>query len=103
MDNLVVKKLTDEDIEMMRKKYTFEEDKDVTVTRLFYTLKSTRAFFYNLADMTYVKDESGEEYVKCRFEYENSPITAEIVNINVTADSCVALISDVLSGLRDYI
>lgn len=100
MDNLVIAELTPEDLEEMRKR-EFHEDQAETVARLFDTLKTTRAFHNILTDMTYEERDNGDETVTCFFKYSSGSVDS--VRINVTADSCVALIQDVWKRLYEMI
>ena len=99
--NLTVKEVTPEELEQISKEYTFEESKEETVAKMFEMLKTTRAFYYHLTKMTYEEHDNGDETVTCFFKYKHSP--SETVVINVTADSCAALISDVWKRLYEMI
>jgi len=100
MDNLIIRELTPEDLAEMERNI-FHEDKAETVARLFDTLKTTRAFHNILTDMTYEERDNGDETVTCFFKYSSG--SADSVRINVTADSCVALIQDVWKRLYEMI
>ena len=99
--NLVIKEVTPEELEQISKEYTFEENKEETVAKMFEMLKTTRAFYYHLTGMTYKKHENGDESVECFFKYRSGH--EETISINVTADSCVALIQDVWKCLYKMI
>ena len=99
MDNFKIIPLTDEDLEKMSKD-VYEENKKFCTEMLAITLKSTRAFHNKLTHMEYV-DDDGYEYVLCEFCYYDG--MKEQCRINVTADSCIALIKDVFTKLYyDY-
>ena len=76
-----------------------EENKELVVARLLDTLKVCRAY-QNIVDMKYVEEPNGDEkvvvYVCYRNEYK------ETLNINVTADSNMAIIKDVYDYLYSY-
>ena len=91
--NLIIKEVTPEELEQMAKKYTFRESKEETVQKMFEMLKTTTSFYYNLTGMTYKKHDNGDESVECFFEYSDG--STETVSVNVTADSCTAIIQDV--------
>ena len=99
--NLIIKEVTPEELEQISKEYTFEESKEETVQKMFEMLKTTRAFHYNLESMTYKKHSNGDESVECFFKYRSGH--EETISINVTADSCAALISDVWKRLYEMI
>ena len=102
MDNLTITKITHKQLEEMSKYYSgFEESKMETVERLFETLKSTRAFYFILDNMTYEKRSDGNESVECFFKYRDG--STETISINVTCDSCAALIQDVWKTLYKLI
>lgn len=69
------------------------ENKRECVARLFETVKCSRSF-QNLTRMEYKEEENGDESVLLYFG-ENR----EVVRVNVTADSCIALIKDVMETL----
>ena len=100
MGNLIIKEITPEELAEMQKR-VYHEDKAETVARLFDTLKTTRAFHNILTDMTYEMTDNGDEAVICFFKYSSG--SADSVRINVTADSCVALIQDVWKRLYEMI
>ena len=100
MDNLTIVQMTDDELEKLPKD-TYEENKDFCTDMLFLTLKQTRAFHNTLTHMKYVNND-GYEYVLCEFRHYDG--MEERCRINVTADSCVALIHDVFTKLyRDYV
>lgn len=68
------------------------ENKFETTYLLLKTLQSTRQF-EDLRSLTYIIRDDNEEIVQATFQngYE--------VDVCVTADSCAALIKDVLAGL----
>lgn len=102
MDNLIIMEVTKEELDEMCKEYkAFQEDKAETVRTLFETLKTTRAFHNILTEMTYHKHVNGDESVTCFFKYSSGSV--ESVHINVTADSCSALIQDVWKRLYEMI
>lgn len=77
----------------------FIENKKEVVARLMDTFRTCSAY-QNIVDMEYVADENGDEkvvvYVCYRNEYK------ETLNINVTADSNMAIIKDVNDYLYRY-
>ena len=77
----------------------FIENKKEVVARLMDTFRTCSAY-QNIVDMEYVEDEYGNEkvvvYVCYRNEYK------ETLNINVTADSNMAIIKDVNDYLYRY-
>lgn len=102
MDNLTIKEVTSDELEEMSKYYSgFEESKTETVERLFETLKSTRAFHFILDKMTYEQHSNGNESVECFFKYRDG--STETISVNVTCDSCAALIQDVWKTLYKLI
>lgn len=101
MDNLIIREVSKEELEEMARQEYFKEDKAETVRALFETLKTTRAFHNILTEMTYHKHVNGDESVTCFFKYSSGSV--ESVNINVTADSCSALIQDVWKRLYEMV
>lgn len=101
MDNLIIREVTPKELEQMAKEYDFKEDKEQTVLAMLVMLRTTRAFNRTLEDMTYVRHDNGDESVECLFKYRNG--RTETVSVNVTADSCIALISDVFKRLYEMI
>ena len=100
MSNLIIKEVTTEELDEMCRDYKeFHEDKSETVQKLFETLKTTRAFNRILVSMTYVEKPNGDESVECLFRYRTGE--EETVSINVTADSCIAVIQDVWKHLYE--
>lgn len=91
MSNLTIKEVTLEELDKMCRR-TYDEDKEQCVEQLFKLLKTTRSFHYSLTSMRYTSDEHGE-YVL--FDIEDVNGNVDIYKVNVTADSCVALIKDV--------
>lgn len=84
-----------------------EENKRLLVQKLFDTLKVCRAF-QDIDDMTYVDTPNGEKCVititkpLCNVntrQFENVTFRKEV---NVTADSCMAMIQDIWKFLYDY-
>lgn len=100
MDNLIITELTNEELKELSKNIIYEEDKEECTRILFLALKTTRAFHDRLVKMEYTKEEYGRETVWCYFKYSDG--STEKIPINVTADSCVALIHDVFSRLYKY-
>ena len=76
-----------------------EENKELVVEKLFNTLKVCRAY-QNITDMAYIAEPNGDEKVVVWVEYKNG--CKEILNINVTADSNMAIIKDVYDYLYSY-
>ena len=89
------------------------ENKRECVARLFETIKCSRSF-QNLTRMEYKEEENGDESVLLYFmnKYPVEPVdksrsvmrreavqNEEEVRVNVTADSCIALIKDVMETL----
>lgn len=89
------------------------EDKRECVARLFEAVKCSRSF-QNLTRMEYKEEENGDESVLLYFrnKYSAGPVdksrsvmrreavqNEEEVRVNVTADSCIALIKDVMETL----
>lgn len=72
-----------------------ENKKDI-LESLFETLARTRKWSDEIAEMLYHKDKSGNEEVTVRL-YEGN---AEVF-IDVTGDSGMALIKDVINALED--
>lgn len=91
MDNLTIKEVTLEELDRMCRP-AYDEDKEKCVEQLFKLLKTTRSFHYSLTSMRYTTNEYGE-YVL--FDIEDIEGNVDIYKVNVTADSCVALIKDV--------
>lgn len=91
MDNLTIKEVTFEELDRMCRP-AYDEDKEQCVEQLFKLLKATRSFHYSLTSMIYTTDEYGE-YVL--FDIEDIEGNVDTYKVNVTADSCVALIKDV--------
>lgn len=92
MDNLTIKEVTLEELDRMCRA-AYDEDKEQCVEQLFKLLKTTRSFHHSLTSMRYTTDEYGREYVL--FDIENIDGNVDVYKVNVTADSCVALIKDV--------
>lgn len=69
------------------------ENKHEILVALVLTLKRTRAY-RNLIDM-YLEQNSSGDYVVCKFT------DCAIVSIDVSADSGIAMIRDILKGLED--
>jgi len=76
-----------------------EENKSLVVACLYDTLKVCRAY-QNITGMKYVEEPDGDEKVVVSVEYKNG--CKEILNINVTADSNMAIIKDVNDYLYRY-
>lgn len=91
MDNLIIKEVTFEELNKICKP-AYEEDKQECVEQLFALLKTTRSFHNSLQSMKYVTDECREYVV---FEISDYHRNTDTYKVNVTADSCVALIQDV--------
>lgn len=91
MDNLTIKEVTFEELDKMCRP-VYDEDKEQCVEQLFKLLKTTRSFHYSLTSMKYTTNECGE-YVL--FDIEDIDGNVDTYKVNVTADSCVALIKDV--------
>ena len=72
------------------------EDKKYILESLFETLSRTRKWSDEIAEMIYNKDKNGNEEVTVRL-YEGN---AEVF-IDVTGDSGMALIKDVIAALED--
>ena len=72
-----------------------ENMKDI-LESLFETLTRTRKWKDEIAEMLYHKDKNGNEEVLVRL-YEGN---AEMF-IDVTCDSCMALIKDVIASLEE--
>lgn len=72
------------------------EDKKYILESLFETLTRTRKWSDEIAEMIYNKDKNGNEKVTVRL-YEGN---AEML-IDVTGDSGMALIKDVINALED--
>ena len=68
------------------------EDKKKILKGLLLTLRSTRRF-EDLRDLVYSKNDDGMEFVTCIYE------NGSYYSINVTMDSGIAMIRDVLRGL----
>lgn len=92
MDNLTIKEVTLEELDRMCRA-AYDEDKEQCVEQLFKLLKTTRSFHNSLTSMRYTTDEYGREYVL--FGIEDIDGNVDTHKVNVTADSCVALIQDV--------
>lgn len=73
------------------------ENKQTCVERLFDTIKCSRSF-QNLTKMEYQKEWNGDENVLLYFQRN---FGEDIVYVNVTADSCIALIYDVMKVLYE--
>lgn len=77
------------------------ENKSIIVADLEATLKQTRAFEDTLDSLEYygpyTVNASSEEYVVARWKNKNQ----QCKHINVTHDSGMALIRDVLKGLGE--
>lgn len=71
------------------------ENKRECVERLFDTVKCSRSFT-NLKRMEYEMKGNGDEAVLLYFKREYGE---DIIPVNVTADSCIALIYDVMQVL----
>lgn len=69
----------------------FESKRRIT-DKLFELLVMTRQYA-DLVDLKYVKDKDGEEYIYGKFE------NGQIEQINVTQDSGIAMIRDVVRRL----
>ena len=67
------------------------EDKRKVVRKLEQLLMSTREY-YDLTKLSYEVTEDGSEYVFVYFEHSETPC----YRVNVTADSGIALVRDVL-------
>lgn len=84
-----------------------EENKRLLVQKLFDTLKVCRAF-QNIESMTYVDTPNGEKCVIAMTEsrYNSNTGQREDVvirkEVNVTADSCMAMIQDIWNFLYNY-
>lgn len=72
------------------------EDKKYILESLFETLSRTRKWKDEIAEMLYHKDKNGNEEVTVRL-YEGN---AEML-IDVTGDSGMALIKDVIAALEE--
>lgn len=72
------------------------EDKKYILESLFETLTRTRKWSDEIAEMIYNKDKNGNEEVTVRL-YEGN---AEML-IDVTGDSGMALIKDVITALEE--
>lgn len=72
------------------------EDKKYILESLFETLSRTRKWSDEIAEMIYSKDKNGSEEVTVRL-YEGN---AEMF-IDVTGDSGMALIKDVIEALEE--
>lgn len=68
------------------------EDKEKILKGLLLTLRKTREF-EDLNDLVYSKTNDGMEFVTCIFE------CGSYYSINVTMDSGIAMIRDVLRGM----
>ena len=100
MDNLIIREITPEELEKMSRE-VYHEDKQETVLMMFKMLRTTRAFHNILKKMVYIKHENGDESVECFFKYSSG--REESISVNVTADSCIALISDVWKRLYEMV
>ena len=100
MDNLIIREMTPEDIEEMRKSI-YHEDKNEVVLEMFTMLKATSAFHNILQKMNYKKHPNGDESVECFFKYRSG--REEVLSVNVTTDSGIALISDVWKRLYEMV
>lgn len=77
----------------------FIEDKELVVEQLYQTIKTCNAY-QDVVDMEYVKEDNGDEKVVVSVQYKNG--YHEKLNINVTADSNMAIIKDVYDYLYSY-
>lgn len=75
------------------------ENKALVTRLLFDVVKECRAFD-NLVNIKYRKEENGDEAVLLSFKYGNR---VEDLSVNVTADSCAALIQDVWKKLYEFV
>lgn len=99
MDNLYIKEMTAEELKELVNSTPFKEDKYVTTKLLFEAVKSSRAF-QNLKDMYYEDNGDRENVVLC-FKYKDG--YKEEIPVNVTCDSCIALIYDVVNALHNMV
>ena len=98
--SLIIREVTPEELEEMRKS-VYHEDKTEVVITMFEMLKTTSAFHNILQKMLYVKHPNGDESVECFFKYRSG--REEVISVNVTADSGIALISDVWKRLYEMV
>ena len=70
----------------------WHEDKQETLKQLQKLLLTTRYYKNDLVNIAY-EYRNGDEYAVIRF------ISGNVVSVNITADSCLAMIKDVLKYL----
>ena len=75
------------------------EYKSIICEELCNLLASTRAYSH-IVDIEYIKRGSCEEIANCVFRDEDDDMIN--IPINITCDSGIALIHDVLKGLEAY-
>lgn len=73
------------------------EDKKYILESLFETLTRTRKWRDEIAEMIYNKDKNGNEEVLVRLFEGNQEVF-----IDVTGDSGMALIKDVIAALEEF-